>query len=218
MAIVWLIIPLFFIIINIIFSSLALATLLWLWALALKVTSATRCVWGSRRRCRRRTSSTCSSCSRHCPQSSRCCKGRRGRQRKASYSFLCSLFPAAPRENQPQPCWGAAAALPALGSPEGQGWKRFGVVHVAGKGNRGPSAQLLISSCINLVSQGWVKLEDLLLNLCFLLEMRQKSLKIGDFGFSFLESLQYWFFPVGMMDVSIMIFSFCGVVLMDLMN
>lgn len=88
MAIVWLmILPFFF------FNSSALATLLWLWALALKVTSATRCVWGSRRRCRRRTSSTCSSCSRHCPQSSRCCKGRRGRQRKASYSFWCSLLP-----------------------------------------------------------------------------------------------------------------------------
>lgn len=43
-------------------------------------------------------------------------------------------------------------------SPEGQGWEHFGVVHVAGKGNYGPSAQLFISSCINLVSQGWVKL------------------------------------------------------------
>lgn len=74
------------------FFPLALATLLWLWALALKVMSATRCVWESRKRCRRRTSSTCSSCSRHCPQSSRCCKGKRGRQRKASYSFMCSLL------------------------------------------------------------------------------------------------------------------------------
>lgn len=71
----------------------------WLWALALRATLATRCDWGNRRRCRRRTNSTCSFYSRLYLQSNRCCRDRSGRQRRVrrihtnTYcAFLCNTF------------------------------------------------------------------------------------------------------------------------------
>lgn len=65
-----------------IFFSPVSATRWWLWASASRAMLAIRCVWGNRRRCRRKMNSTCSFSSRRCLQSSRCCRDQRRRQRR----------------------------------------------------------------------------------------------------------------------------------------
>lgn len=65
----------------------ALAIRWWRWASASRVTWAIRCVCGSKRRCRRKMSSTCSSYSRPCPQNNRCFRDRNERQRRVRLPF-----------------------------------------------------------------------------------------------------------------------------------